>query len=100
MQRQKDIKDERLQDIVNKILAVADPDKIMLYGSRARNENGSRSDFDIAVFGKVNIDKIWDNLQEADTLLKIDLVAFDELTNEILKKKILAEGIILYERKI
>jgi predicted nucleotidyltransferase len=95
-----DIKDKRLQDIVRKILAADDPDKIVLYGSRARRENSSRSDFDIAVFGKVNIGRIWNALQEADTLLKIDLVAFSDLTNAALKTKILNEGVVLYERKV
>jgi predicted nucleotidyltransferase len=92
--------DSRLQDIVSRILAVASPDKIILYGSRARGKNGSRSDFDIAVFGRVDMGKIWDNLSEAQTLLKIDVVAFDELNNQVFKDKILNEGIVLYERKI
>jgi len=96
----KKIEDKRLEDIVKRILSVDQPEKIVLYGSRARKENGSVSDFDIAVFGKVNLSKIMDCLENAETLLKIDLVAFDEITDEKFKKKILEEGIILYERKI
>ncbi len=92
--------DKRLKDIVDKILAVERPDKIVLYGSRARQENGSLSDFDIAVFGKVNMGKIDNSLREARTLLKIDLLNFDELENEALKKKIIKEGVTLYERKV
>ena len=94
------IKDKRLKDIVKRILAVERPNKIALYGSRARQENGSFSDFDIALFGNVRLGKIMDSLEEARTLLKIDIVLFDELTNEKLKKKILEEGVTLYERKV
>ena len=93
------IEDKRLEDIVQKILKVDQPEKIVLYGSRARAENGSHSDFDIALFGKVNLGKIMDELEEAKTLLKIDVVVFDELQNGNLKEKITKEGIILYERK-
>ena len=95
-----DIKDKRLQDIVDKIVAVSTPQKIVLYGSRARQENGSRSDFDVAVFGKVNMGKVFDSVQEARTLLNIDIVAFDDLSDDLFKQKILKEGVIIYERKI
>jgi predicted nucleotidyltransferase len=94
------IKDKRLEDIVQRILAISQPEKIVLYGSRARGKNGKLSDFDIALFGKVNLAKINDNLEEAKTLLKIDLVLFDEIINVKFKKKILEEGLILYERKV
>ena len=93
-------KDKRLEDIVKRILAVENPDKIVLYGSRARREHEGLSDFDIAIFGKVRLGKIMDSLEEARTLLKIDIVLFDEIQNENLRKKIKEEGVILYERKI
>ena len=92
--------DPRLKDIVNRILAVDWPEKIVLFGSRARKDNGQRSDFDLAVFGKVNLAKIMANLEEAETLLHIDIVAFDELYDEKFKQRILNEGVTLYERKI
>ncbi|MCX5751441.1 MAG: nucleotidyltransferase domain-containing protein [Candidatus Saganbacteria bacterium] len=91
--------DKRLKDIVKRILAAGQPDKIVLYGSRARKENHSLSDFDIALFGKVPLGKIMDGLEESRTLLKLDIVLFDELKNKNLKKKILEEGVVLYERK-
>ena len=94
------IEDQRLQDIVDKILAVSSPEKIVLYGSRARKENGSRSDFDLAIFGRVDMGKVWNNVQNASTLLKIDLLDFDELPEGKFKQKILAEGVVIYERKV
>jgi len=92
--------DKRLQDIVKRILKVSQPDKIVLFGSRAGGANRRLSDFDIALFGKVDLSRIKAELEEAQTLLKIDLVSFDALTNKNLKNKILEEGVVLYERKI
>ena len=96
----KEITDKRLQDIVDKILAVSSPDKIVLYGSRAKGGNGARSDFDIALFGKVNMGQVWDSIQSAQTLLDIDVVSFAELADGAFKQKILAEGVVVYEREI
>lgn len=92
------MEDGRLKDIIFRILSVDQPDKIVLFGSRARQDNGTTSDFDIAIFGKVNLAKIHDCLEDAATLLNIDVIAFDEIGNKKLKNKILKEGVILYER--
>ena len=89
-----------MQDIVDRILAVAGPEKIVLYGSRARQANDPLSDFDLALFGRVEMGKIWASLEEAKTLLNIDVVAFDEARDEKFKRKILEEGVIIYERKV
>jgi len=93
------INDGRLQNIVERILAVSDPDKIVLYGSRAKQTGSSLSDFDIAVLGKVNMGRIWDSLQDARTLLNIDVVEFDDLPEGKFKNRILEEGVIIYERQ-
>ena len=92
--------DPRLADIVERILRVDHPHKIVLFGSRARKENGRLSDFDIALFGQINIAKVRDAVEEAKTLLKVDMVAFDEIGDENFKKKILQDGIVIYEAKI
>ena len=41
--------DDMLDEIVRRIVEVADPDKIILFGSRARGEAGEESDYDILV---------------------------------------------------
>ena len=43
--------DEVLDEIVRRIVEVADPDKIILFGSRARGEARNGSDYDILVVG-------------------------------------------------
>lgn len=92
--------DERLNDILRRILSVSQPEKIVLYGSRARRDNGKLSDFDIALFGDVNLGKVLDVLDEANTLLKIDVVAFDGIRDTGFRQRIMDEGLVIYERKI
>lgn len=41
--------DEVLAEIVRRIVETADPDKVILFGSRARGEGGPHSDYDILV---------------------------------------------------
>ena len=43
------VSDSRLTDIKNRILAAGSPDKIVLFGSRARGEARPDSDYDILV---------------------------------------------------
>lgn len=40
-----------LDEIVRRIVAVADPDRIILFGSRARGEADEESDYDLLVIG-------------------------------------------------
>ena len=47
--RKKTVSDEILQEIVRRIVRVAKPDKIILFGSAAREEMGPDSDLDFLV---------------------------------------------------
>jgi predicted nucleotidyltransferase len=82
-------------------LAALGAKKIILYGSRARGDHTEKSDIDLAIQTPENIDiKIWDAMLEAaenaDTLLKIDLVNLHD-TNDKLKSNILRDGKTLYD---
>ena len=75
--------------------------KIWLFGSRAREDAGDRSDIDLAVecpgaaaadFARTMID-----LSELDTLLPVDVVRLDEAGPE-LARRIRSEGVVMYER--
>lgn len=77
--------------------------QIWLFGSRARNDNQERTDIDLAIFCPNANDSDWkiieDIIENADTLLKIDCVRLDELSdNSSIKKSIETQGIKLYER--
>jgi len=76
-------------------------EKIILYGSRAREDAEERSDIDIAVVCPNATDRewvdIWCVVDDAKTLLSIDLVRLDTASEEF-KKNVLMEGKVLYER--
>ncbi len=76
-------------------------EKVILFGSRARGVEKERSDIDIAVMGEDITDSewtdIWCYVDDAPTLLAIDLVRFDEAPSR-LRDSIIKEGIALYER--
>ena len=81
---------------------------IILYGSRAKNINMSRSDIDLGINLDVrknhpisNTDwfEIMDIIDKADTLLKIDCININELSiDNPLRESILKNGIVLYEK--
>ena len=73
-----------------------------LYGSRARGDNFERSDIDLAVEAPAMEDADWfrmkfDVVDEAPTLLLIDLVRLEEVPDH-LREQIQEEGVVLYER--
>lgn len=71
--------------------------KVILFGSRARGDNGARSDIDLAVSGgditrfRLDID------DEVRTLLLFDVVSLDGAVQPSLLASIEREGIVLYE---
>lgn len=75
--------------------------RIILFGSFARGEATDVSDIDLAV--SLSNPTSWSSIAEKMkhnkiTLRKIDVIFFEKVS-EKLKKKILKEGIILYENK-
>lgn len=88
-------------DFYRKLIALSFVQKIFLFGSRARKDNQERSDIDLAVFCPSATDREWlkllDILDDADTLLKIDCVRWDQLSvKSPLRKNIETEGVALY----
>lgn len=74
-------------------------EKIWLYGSRARGDFKDRSDIDIAIECPQASDSDWykveDIIEDADTLLKIDCVRWDEI-----KEGSLFQQLIFTDRKL
>lgn len=89
--------------MIEKICAAAGAfptvEKLVVYGSRARGDYKNGSDIDIAVFGQylaardfMLLSSIIDDLSG---VFKADVVHFDVLENEALKKTILSEGVVI-----
>ena len=75
--------------------------KIILFGSRARGDHKPTSDIDLAVFPLPefkNKGSFSSDIDDMETLLKIDLVFVNEHTDPTLLDNVKKEGVILYER--
>ena len=76
--------------------------KIYLYGSRARNDAGKKSDIDLAIDCPNASIKQWhqilDIIENADTLLEIDCVRYDAIVSSKLKANIDREKKVLYAK--
>lgn len=88
-----------VKEIVGRILAVARPQRILLFGSRARGDADSKSDIDLAVAGAQMTREEWlrlvGALESVDTLLPIQTVRLEDVP-ERLRERIAREGIELY----
>lgn len=94
------------QAIVDQIVEIITmrkfPQKIIIFGSRGRQDFKKTSDIDIAViadnFTDTDINIIKDRLEESvKTPLKFDVLDFNKLAKAALRNKILQEGKIIYE---
>lgn len=76
-------------------------EKIVLFGSRARNDNRERSDVDIAVFGINSANKqalFTDEIEQLPTLLDFDIVFVKDNTSKELLSNIERDGVILMNK--
>lgn len=73
-------------------------EKVLLFGSRARNTQQSRSDIDLAIICPKATKDQWREVlnivDQADTLLKIDCLQLHKADEE-LKQRILKDGVEL-----
>lgn len=80
---------------VEKICRKNNVEHLSLFGSHAANSAAERSDIDFIVYGCKNINKLTEEVENIETLRKIDLFFYEEIQNAYLK-----EDIKLYERPI
>ena len=86
-----------LQTIFSKYKEI---EKVLLFGSRAREDNKYNSDVDLCLFGQ-NIThltqaKISMDIDEINTPLSFDILNFNELTKQELIDNIINEGVEIY----
>ncbi|MDV3428826.1 MAG: nucleotidyltransferase domain-containing protein, partial [Bacillota bacterium] len=92
------------QSIINDIKKIADKyekiDKITLFGSRARGDNKASSDIDLAVYCNESFkdeSRVYFDLEDINTLLKLDIIFVKKNTDKKLMENIKREGVIIYE---
>lgn len=103
------IDEELIAEVVRRIVEVADPDKVILFGSHARGEAGSRSDLDILVIKSSDVPR-WDRSGRIYTALRNIMVPMDilvytpeevydwSLVEEAFITTAVREGKVLYEK--
>ena len=83
------------------LIQLAKPKRIWLFGSRARQDSSSGSDYDFALEGPALSEgdrwRIHEALEALPTLRSFDIVWL-EAASDTLKERILSEGVCLYER--
>ncbi len=73
--------------------------KVVLFGSRARGDNSPRSDFDIAIYFNDKPEyQLLDDIEQIETLLKIDTTIVSENLDRSFLNNIETEGITIYEQ--
>lgn len=75
--------------------------KIVLFGSRARGEYRYNSDIDLAIFPLpefANSGYLYSDIDDLNTLLKVDFVLINDNTDTKLRYEIETEGVLIYER--
>ncbi|HNZ53144.1 MAG TPA: nucleotidyltransferase domain-containing protein [bacterium] len=91
--------DKKLLASIIKILKKYDIEKAVLFGSRARGDNRENSDIDIAFYtdNKEVFHFLKDEMDQIDTILKIDLFDAKNIKKQPLLDGIKKDGIIIYE---
>jgi predicted nucleotidyltransferase len=98
---------EMLQVIVNQIVEIAHPQKIILFGSFARNTMTNDSDIDLVVIKKMVIDKIDEiieikrRIRSKDFSIDLILISEKDFNTKLAEgwtiyQDIQTEGIIMY----
>lgn len=90
--------------VISGLKAIAEKysiNKIVLFGSRARGDNNLRSDLDIAIYTSAEFNNkghLISDIDDLETLLKIDIIFINQDTDEKLIANIEREGVVIYER--
>ena len=96
---------KREKIIIDKIVSLLrkdiEPERILLFGSRATDRHSPGSDFDIALDGKkISVRKmreLREKLEKVSGLHKVDIIFLESVDKEF-KEIVLKRGKILYER--
>lgn len=92
-----------IENVYRQIVEIAiknNATKVILFGSRARGDNGPKSDIDLAIYGCKNFSKLVEQMnEELWSLLQLDIINMESSNvSEELKKEIERDGVILYDK--
>lgn len=73
--------------------------KVVLFGSRARDEAHERSDIDLGIYGRNQLNEFIYELEEkAPTLLEFDITNMNEVEDVFFREQVIKDGVVLYEK--
>ncbi len=92
-----------IENVYRQIVEIAiknNATKVVLFGSRARGDNGPKSDIDLAIYGCKNFSELVEQMnEELWSLLQLDIINMESSNvSEELKKEIERDGVILYDK--
>lgn len=91
---------EKIYNEISKLGKIYGASKIILFGSRAGNNNRERSDIDLAIYNmpETEKEKFTEAVYQLPTLLEFDLIFVSRNTNKELLANIEKDGIIIMSR--
>ena len=89
-----------VQQVVKQIIETAQPESIILFGSRARGDHRGNSDFDFCIKGRKSSNENWnrwlvDFQEKSLSLFSVDIVEMEKLNKDYLAS-VKKEGIKIY----
>ncbi|MCL2599324.1 MAG: nucleotidyltransferase domain-containing protein [Firmicutes bacterium] len=81
---------------IQRILKEQGVTKCVIFGSRAKGTHKPYSDIDLAIWGETEMGRLFCLLDELPTPYKFDLIKYQEIGNQELKKQIDAQGVVLW----
>ena len=88
-------------EIATRMAALPEVRRVILFGSRAREDARPRSDIDLAIDTPADSIALWERIMEIgdslETLLPVDIVFLGQAPPS-LAKRIEDEGVVIYER--
>lgn len=94
------LSEQHYQDLARIFSHSTKIDKVLIFGSRAKNTARENSDFDLAIIAPTMTDDeftaIWNELDQLPLIFKLDVMHWDRLNNLSLKEKIRREGQLFY----
>lgn len=92
-----------LKEIRNICAKYKNIEKVMLFGSRAIDKERYNSDIDLAIVGEFDFlfcERLKEEFENIPTLLKFDVVDYNNITNGELINDINKYGKVIYNKKI
>lgn len=91
------------KDLVDEIILISEKHdyiyKVVLFGSRAREDNEPKSDIDLAIYSNCDIFEFIEEIENTThTLLEFDFSEMNKIKDDFFREQIEKDGVLLYEK--